>query len=238
MSTRKQNSRREKLSCSRIAKQAIAIIDRDGADALTMRALSSELSVEPMSLYSHFANKNDLLACLTELLLDEVEIPARTLAPRKRLLILAEQLRKLGHRHPNAFGLIIMNPRRLESAVRLTEVALDAYVQAGLTGRAAVQAQRVLLGFVRGYTMWEIGGFALGCRPGPDQPPRDRAVNDIRALGEDKFPTVHRLAESLIHFAPDAEFHSGVNLILDATMPAQRVAHSASKKRRPALAKR
>lgn len=234
MPIRKQNSRRRPLSCSRIAQQAIALIDRDGAEALTMRALSSELGVEPMSLYSHFANKNDLLARLTECLLDEVTIPAPSLRPRARLLQLAKELRKLGHHHPNAFALIILNPRRLESAVRLTEAALDAYVHAGLAPRAAIQAQRILLGFVRGYTMWEIGGFAIGCRPGPDQPPRDRAASDLRALGADRFPNVHRLAEALTHFEPDAEFETSVNLILDATIPPARSATSRAPKRKHA----
>lgn len=221
MPPRKQNSRREKLSCPRIARQAISIIDRDGAEALTMRTLSSELGVEPMSLYSHFANKNELLAEVAATLLSDISIPGRTVAPRKRLVVLSEQIRKLGHKHPNAFALIILNPHRIAAALRITEAALDAYVQAGLSGRAAVQAQRVLIGFVRGYTMWEIGGFAIGCRPGPDQPLRERVVGDLRALGEAEFPNVYRLADALTHFAPDAEFRSGVDLILDATMPTQ-----------------
>ncbi|MGH7244983.1 MAG: TetR/AcrR family transcriptional regulator [Phycisphaerales bacterium] len=237
MAIRKQISRREKLSCSRIARQAIAIIDRDGTEALTMRALSSELNVEPMSLYSHFKNKNDLLAEVAATLLSDITLAEPAAPPRKRLVVLAEQLRKLGHRHPNAFALIILNPHRLESALRITEAALDAYVQAGLSGRAAVQAQRVLIGFVRGYTMWEIGGFAIGCRPGPDKPLRDRVVGDLRALGEENFPNVYRLADSLTHFAPDAEFQTGVNLILDATMPAMRAAAPTPRKRRPALAR-
>ncbi|MFO0859780.1 MAG: TetR family transcriptional regulator [Phycisphaerales bacterium] len=236
MAIRKRNSRRKKLTCDRIARQAIAIIDRDGSEALTMRALSSELLVEPMSLYSHFKNKSELLAEVAAALLTEVSLPDGSVAPRKRLVILAEQLRKLGHRHPNAFALIILNPHRIDAALRITEAALDAYVDAGLSGRAAVQAQRVLIGFVRGYTMWEIGGFTIGCRPGPDQPLRERVVGDLRALGEAEFPNVYRLAESLTHFAPDAEFQAGVNLILDATMPAQRAAAPHVRKSKPALA--
>ena len=217
-----KKSRRPRLSCARITQHAIRIIDRSGTESLSMRSLSSSLGVEAMSLYAHFASKDELLGAVAAALLDEVELPAIRSSPRSRLESLARGMRLLGHKHPNAFALVILNPQRLASALRLTEFALHAFTDAGLSGRAAVQAQRVLLGFVRGYTLWEIGGFAIGCRPGPGRPVRARVARDLRALGQPRFPNIHRFADELTHFSPDAEFESGVRLILDATLPARK----------------
>lgn len=227
----KQISRRPRLSCARITERAIRIIDRSGVEALSMRSLSSSLGVEAMSLYAHFSSKDELLGAVAAALLDEVELSARNRPPRARLESLARSMRRLGHAHPNAFALVILNPQRLASALRLTEHALHAYTDAGLGGRAAVQAQRVLLGFVRGYTLWEIGGFAIGCRPGPGRPVRARVARDLRALDQATFPFIHRFADELTHFSPDDEFQTGVRLILDATMPRQSRAPATRRKR-------
>ncbi len=233
MSIRKQNTRREKLSCSKIVARAMALIDRDGAEALTMRALASQLGIEPMSLYSHFTSKQDLVAEVVAALLLEIKLPALTLPPRKRLVALSHELRRLGHRHPNAFPLVILFPQRLDVALQITESALASYLEAGLSNSAAVQAQRTLLGFVRGYTMWEIGGFAIGCRPGPGQPPRERVIGDLKALGAARFPCVTRLAEQLTRYSPDAEFARSIDLILDATLLSAQLPPRTARSRRP-----
>jgi AcrR family transcriptional regulator len=48
---------------------ALAIIDRDGLRALTIRTLASEVGVAPMTLYAHFKTKDDLLDLTFEHLL-------------------------------------------------------------------------------------------------------------------------------------------------------------------------
>jgi hypothetical protein len=50
-----------KLTPQAVVTTALAIADRHGIEALTMRGLASELGVEAMSLYHHFASKDALL---------------------------------------------------------------------------------------------------------------------------------------------------------------------------------
>jgi AcrR family transcriptional regulator len=40
---------------------ALAVADRDGVDAMTIRAVANAVGAPPMSLYSHFTNKEELL---------------------------------------------------------------------------------------------------------------------------------------------------------------------------------
>lgn len=57
---------------------AIAVADRDGLDAVTMRRLGQELGVEAMSLYHHVRSKDDVIEGALEVLIGEIpETPER-----------------------------------------------------------------------------------------------------------------------------------------------------------------
>src|SRR5947207_14126671 len=52
------------LSRERICREALALVDDEGLEALSMRRLGARLGVEAMSLYRHVRNKADLLDAL------------------------------------------------------------------------------------------------------------------------------------------------------------------------------
>src|SRR2546421_544116 len=54
-------TRRKPLSRERILDTALALVDEEGIEALSMRKLGQALGYEAMSLYNHVANKDDLL---------------------------------------------------------------------------------------------------------------------------------------------------------------------------------
>ncbi|HEX2312770.1 MAG TPA: TetR/AcrR family transcriptional regulator C-terminal domain-containing protein [Thermomonospora sp.] len=60
------------LSRRRVLRAAVALADRDGLDALTMRRLAQEVGAEAMSLYHHVANKEAVFDGLVEVVLGEV----------------------------------------------------------------------------------------------------------------------------------------------------------------------
>ena len=72
--------RRTALSRERIAAAAVALIDGEGLDALSMRRLGAALGVEAMSLYRHFPSKAALLEAVVARLLAELPVPAPTTA--------------------------------------------------------------------------------------------------------------------------------------------------------------
>ncbi|RKQ33394.1 TetR/AcrR family transcriptional regulator [Kocuria tytonis] len=69
MSLRTSSTPRGSLTRDRVLEAAIALVDRGGAQALTMRRLASELNVEAMSLYNHVENKQDILDGMAGLLI-------------------------------------------------------------------------------------------------------------------------------------------------------------------------
>jgi AcrR family transcriptional regulator len=76
MPTRPPPVRAGALSEAEILDVALAIIEQDGIDGLTMRALSSRLGVALGATYHHVKNKDALLVLVARSLFERVEIPA------------------------------------------------------------------------------------------------------------------------------------------------------------------
>ena len=153
---------RATLDQARVVRAAVGIANAHGTDALSMRALAGALGVEAMSLYSHVPSKEVLLGLMAAHVMESIDIPPRTLPPLKRLQRLATDLREAAHAHPAVFPLVVLAPLDMRAAVRPTEIALQAFLDAGLSDQRAIRSQRVFLSFVRGYLLWEIGGFTAG----------------------------------------------------------------------------
>src|SRR5205085_11010218 len=68
-------SGRKPLTKERVLEQAIALADKDGIEALTMRKLGRALGVEAMSLYNHVANKGELVAAMVDRVVEQFELP-------------------------------------------------------------------------------------------------------------------------------------------------------------------
>lgn len=64
---------RSALTRGRVLEAAVALADRDGLGALTMRSLARELGIEAMSLYHHVANKEDLLDGVVDVVAAEIQ---------------------------------------------------------------------------------------------------------------------------------------------------------------------
>lgn len=72
MTQEPRSTPRHPLSRTLILEAAIALVDHEGARALTMRRLASELGVEAMSLYNHVTNKQDILDGMAGLLISRM----------------------------------------------------------------------------------------------------------------------------------------------------------------------
>jgi AcrR family transcriptional regulator len=64
---------RARLNREKVLETAIALADKLGSDALSMRRLATELDVVPMALYKHVANKEQLLDGMVDSVIAEIE---------------------------------------------------------------------------------------------------------------------------------------------------------------------
>jgi len=63
------------LTRDRVLSTAVALADREGIEALSMRRLAQALDVVPMALYRHVANKDELLDALVDVVIGEIDPP-------------------------------------------------------------------------------------------------------------------------------------------------------------------
>ena len=124
---------------------AVAIVERDGADALTMRRLSDDLAVAVTSIYWHVGNRQDLLdAVVDRQLADMGTLHARGATPRARIGSLARQLRAQLLERPNLVALV-HEQSKTSSMFRPAQTAMASQLAAlGVHGEAAALALRDL----------------------------------------------------------------------------------------------
>lgn len=127
------------------------LIAADGAGALSMRALARRLAVAPNALYSHVADKTDLLDQLLDDLLAAVEVPDGS-TPES---IMTSTYRTLTA-HPELIPLFLQRQgARGPNAVRLGEI-LDALLEdAGVAD--VPDARRVLIVHAIGFAAFAGG---------------------------------------------------------------------------------
>src|SRR4051794_2401638 len=67
---------RERLNRDRVLQAAVALADRSGIDAVSMRALAQDLGVVPMALYKHVKDRDERLEGRVDALIAESDPPA------------------------------------------------------------------------------------------------------------------------------------------------------------------
>ena len=168
-------SRRKPLTAERIVDAAIALIDREGLEALSMRRLGAALGFEAMALYRHFPSKVVLLEAVVGRLLAELMLPVPGSAPwQESFRALARDYRQLLLRHPNAIPLLatlqLSNPGALGAAGAVMAVLRDA----GFDARTSFHVLATAESFVIGFAYWEAGTAAIrGSEPPPVPPGAD-----------------------------------------------------------------
>jgi len=95
-----------------LLRAAETVLDRDGTDGVTVRAVAKEAAVAPMGVYNRFDNKEGLLAALATRALDElasaIEV-AVDVEPVERFRRACRGYREFALRHPARYSLIFAN---------------------------------------------------------------------------------------------------------------------------------
>jgi len=215
------DSRRRALTRERVVAEALTVIGADGAAALSMRALAARLGVVPGALYRHVRSKEHLCDLVVDGVLAEVDLGAgHALAWTGRVTALARALRAVLEDHPGIAALLKTRDPVSPASLALAEAFLAPLHAAGLPGRQAALAFRLIYD----YTL----GFALADPASPaEQRLRDSASRQqlhafLRSLPASSFPTL--AAHGTHAWADDREqrFTSGLDTLLCGLQTAQR----------------
>jgi len=202
----------EKLSQRGIAEAALAAIDADGVDALSMRKLAQNLGSSPMSLYTYFPDKDALLDGVAQLLLAEVATPPENVHWRDAMRFIMRAIRHVALRHPNAARLIHRFPPHTPDALAFVEAGFRSFRRAGFDELSTARCYRALAAYSLGTLDIEIGGYFDPEARTITPPSRD----SIGTPSLDKLlPLVTEIGPTLNAQDDAAEFEYGLELLLD-----------------------
>ena len=209
------DARKPRLSRDLVLSTALALVDAEGLDALTMRRLGQELQRDPMSLYRYAANRAALLDGVTERVLNELAIFPDDPDWQAQLRKIAHDLRLLALRHPNVMPLLVTRPLstplglRPLGTLRPLEQILTLLIEAGFTPKAALHVYRAYYGFLYGHILNELQEFIV-------DPEENEAILrlGLHRLPVDDFPHLRALGPVLADYDGDAELDQGLSILL------------------------
>ncbi|KIG13714.1 Transcriptional regulator, TetR family protein [Enhygromyxa salina] len=143
------------LTRASIIDAAIDIIDAEGLDALSMRALGRACGVKAMSLYRYIANKEELLDAVQEGIIAQMQLPKRRRAWLGLIEAAARELRRVLAEHPNAIPLFV-RPAATTGAFVALEQVWRVLIAAGFDEADALRAVQSMLAFVVGQALWQF----------------------------------------------------------------------------------
>jgi AcrR family transcriptional regulator len=143
------------LTSPSIARKALELIDDAGYAAFSMRRLGAALGVDPMAVYRHFSDQEDLFDGVAAALFAEVEVETLdwTGSWRQVLGRYCERLREVLLAHPHAVRVYATRPVRSDAAVDFGVRVLLRMADAGIPSATALRMNRCLTEFVVGHAM-------------------------------------------------------------------------------------
>jgi len=202
------------LSRDGIVAAAIELADRDGADGLSMRKLGQALGVDPMSLYHHVRDKDDLLDAVADGVVAEIEpviVPGDWKASLRRTILAA---RATLRRHSWSPGVIGSRTGVRPATMAYMDTVLGILREGGFELELTHHAVHVMGSRVLGFSQ---DLFVDSGDPPPD--PEASAMYARQLAGT--YPYVGELALAATHdggLGPcddDVEFLFALDLLLD-----------------------
>lgn len=144
--------RESRLSRAKIAAAALAIADRDGIDAVSMRNIAAELETGTMSLYHYVRTKDEILALMDDALMGEMIVPSLPLQWQRALMEIARRTHMIFVRHPWALVAMRGAPPG-PNAMRHFEQCLQALATTAMSDKQKLTLLAIVDDFVFGHAL-------------------------------------------------------------------------------------
>ncbi|MGP3927399.1 TetR/AcrR family transcriptional regulator [Streptomyces sp. 8N616] len=204
---------RTPLSRERVLHAAVAYADEHGLEALSMRKLGEAVGVEAMSLYTHVANKDDLLDGMIDMMFSEIDLPSGEDGWKAAMRQRAVSVRRVLSRHRWAIGLMESRTSPGPATLRHHDAVIGCLRNAGFSVESTAHAYSVLDSYIYGFALQERGlPFDT-----PDET-TELAQAMLAQFPADQYPHLAELTTEHV-LRPDYdygnEFEFGLDLILD-----------------------
>jgi len=177
-------ARRARFTREQIAAAALAVADKEGIDAVSMRRVANELDAGTMTLYHYVRTKDELLTLMDDAIMGELVIPDDEMPSnwREALSALARRTRDIFERHP--WSLYPIGEARIgPNGMRHVEQSMAAVAELKLDLAASFEISGLVDEYVFGYAMRRR-------QPTPEDPEaHERWLEQITGYIEDELAT-------------------------------------------------
>jgi AcrR family transcriptional regulator len=188
-----------------IAHAALAVVDRDGIAALSMRAVAHQLGVGTMSLYRYVTGRDEVERLIVDRVFSATDVPFSKSASWDRDVVeLCEAMRAALSEHPAAIPLLLVRFAASPGAWHWLEALLGALSRAGFDASQRVVAVRTLQAYLIGAVQSEFLNSLAG-----------ESTAALASMPTDDFPLIVETARSAMAISPDQEFAHGLATVLD-----------------------
>ena len=213
-----------------IADAALRLIDAQGLEGLTVRALAEELGLGTMTLYWYVRNKDEVLDLVADRVFGGVMLPAAETDWRELCRAGARAVRTAFLAHPRAVPIIVGRGSFGPNGLRMIEFSIGIFREAGFNAEDAANAYFTISNFVTGFCSFETAGSDPTSSLGFDREAfAQMARQYVSLLPPDRYPNTIAAAPVMFGGDREARFAFGVDCLiagLEARLNASRAAGS------------
>lgn len=201
---------RPPIRVERIVATALEIIDEEGTEALTMRALAERLDSGTATLYRHFANREELIASIVDRVFGEAHLSTeelRSMSWQESCRTIALAMFTSLSRHKNVTPLLPGHVPLGPNAMAVREECIAVVLHSGFSKRLAARSWATLAHYVLGFAIQLNAGNPRGQR---DASKKAAVFHDLDAS---RFPATVAVADEFPVPLED-EFAFGLDLII------------------------
>jgi AcrR family transcriptional regulator len=198
------------LDRERIVAVSLELIDRDGLDRFSLRALARELGAGNMSVYYYVKDRDALLELVLDEVLGTVDLSALPDDPVDALRVLADRFIGAFTRHPNTIPLFVLQPLLTigPSGATLFDRFVGLLRQTGADDTVVADTTVALVEYLCGHLL----GYLPHMTPVAEH--TDAVVDQVLADLGDRAPNIAAIAPALRRTVGDVGAAPGVSLIL------------------------
>jgi AcrR family transcriptional regulator len=203
--------RRVPLSRERVLDAAIKLADQGGLESLSMRKLGQELGVEAMAVYYHFANKDEVIDGIVDIVFSQIDLPASGADWKSAMRQRAVSLRDVLLRHRWAIGLMESRRKPGPANLRHHDVVIGSLRSAGLDMPTIAHAYSLVDSYIYGFAL-----FTMNLPFDPSEEVAELGQGVLRAFPVNAYPNlVAYISAMRPGYNYGDEFEYGLDLILD-----------------------
>ena len=204
------------LSEDVVVDAALAILQSDGLEAVTMRRVAAALDTGPASLYVYVAGREGLLQAMLDRVVAtvELEVPDRS-RWRAQLHSLLVRVRQALAAHPGIAAMTLADPPTTAAVLRLVENLLGILLAGGFSPQDAAWASDI---FVLLATAAAREDDVRRPRGASDDERREQVANlrqTLAALPPDQFPLIAGHAAEMVAGDGDERFRFAIDVVVD-----------------------